>query len=203
MLHTVLCTPLWLPGHQPGSGWAREELQDCTAEISGEPPSKARWMNQVISASVHLLLLPDWLENNMDFISLSSCLHSFFKQKQEFFLTADETKPASSQVSYFSPLEISPCIESWPGRVFDVHQVGWVNQLAGVGGRTGYRSRLGFETGVQFSALWQTSLTLLSLFIASPLHTSKGRGSHSPFTPASFLCWSRDHLLLCLHPLAL
>lgn len=138
MLHTVLCTTQWLPGHQPGSGWAREELQDCWAEISEGPPSEARQMNQVISVSVHLLLLPGWLENNTDFISLSSCLHSSFKQKQEFFLTADETKPASSQVSYFSPLEISPCIESWPGRVFDVHWVGWVNQLAGVGGRTGF-----------------------------------------------------------------
>lgn len=56
-----------------------------------------------LSLCVHLLLLPDWLENNMDFISLSSCLHSSFKQKQEFFLTGDETKPASSQVSYFFP----------------------------------------------------------------------------------------------------
>ena len=68
-------------------------------------------MDQVISVSVHLLLLPDQLANNMDFISLSSCLHPSFKQKQQFFLTADETKPASSQVSYFSPLEISPRIE--------------------------------------------------------------------------------------------
>lgn len=121
-----------------GQDELREGLQDCTAEISEGPPSKARQMNQVISVSVHLLLLPAWLENNMDFISLSSCLHSSFKQKQEFFLTADETKPTSSQVSYFSPLEISPCVESWPGRVFDVHWVGWVNQLAGAGGRTGF-----------------------------------------------------------------
>lgn len=52
MLHTVLCTPQCLPGHQPGSGWARQELQDCTAEIREGPPSKARWMNQVISVSV-------------------------------------------------------------------------------------------------------------------------------------------------------
>jgi len=53
----------------------------------------------------------------MDFISFSSCLHPSFKQKQQFFLTADEIKSASSQVSYFSPLEISPFIEqlTWEG----------------------------------------------------------------------------------------
>lgn len=74
-------------------------------------------MDEVITVSVHLIPLPDWLENNMDFISLSSCLHPSFKQKQQFFLTADETKPASSQVSYFLPLEISPFIEqlTWEG----------------------------------------------------------------------------------------
>lgn len=184
MLHTVLCTPQWLPGHQPGSGWAREELQDCTAEISEGPPSRAKWMNQVISDSVHLLLLSDQLENNMDFISLSSCLHSSFKQKQEFFLTADETKPASSQVSYFSPLEISPCVESWPGRVFDVHQVGWVNQLAGVGGRTGFMW-LQVEAGIWD---WGSVLSPLADF------THLGEHIYSLSTPAK----EEDHAPLLL-----
>lgn len=38
----------------------------------------------------------------------------------------------------FSPLKFLPLLNSWPGRGFDVHQVGWVNQLAEVEGRTGF-----------------------------------------------------------------
>lgn len=123
---------------------------------------------------------PPWLlGNNMDFISLSSCLHPSFKQKQQFFLTADETKPASSQVSYFLPLEISPFIE----------QLTWEGVWCSPGGlgkpisRGRRKDRLYVATGqdwdlrLRFSSqLCGRQLTLVRVFIASSLDICKGRG---------------------------
>lgn len=46
--------------------------------------------------------------------------------------------PLHPKWAIFAPLKFLPLLSSWPGRGFDVHQVGWVNQLAEAEGRTGF-----------------------------------------------------------------
>lgn len=107
----------------------------------------------------------------------------------------------------FPPLKFLPLLNSWPGRGFDVHQVGWVNQLAEVEGRTGFMW-LQVRTGI-----WDWGSVLSS---AADNFTHLGEGIYSLFTCCLYrkriillFCscflshWSRDHLLLCLQSLAL
>lgn len=122
--------------------WGQDEQESSprTTElrwVESHPQKQGRWIRSSQCLSTSYFSLTGW-----EITWISSLFLSVF--------TPPSNKSSSSswqlmkqnllhpKWAIFPPLKLLPLLNSWPGRGFEVHQVGWVNQLAEVEGRTGF-----------------------------------------------------------------
>lgn len=156
-------------------GWDEQESSSRTAQlrsVEGHPQKQGEWTRSSQSLSTSCFSLTSW---QITWIS-SHFLPVFTPPSNKSSSSSWQLmrqNPLHPKWAIFPPLKFLPALNSWPGWGVDVHQVGWVNQLAEVEGRTGFMW-LQVRTGI-----WDWGSVLSS---AAGNFTHLGEGIYSLFT---------------------